>query len=325
MLCWAWARCPPTSALLFGTTTFTNAGLTGGTKVTATSQYVENGFGDDVAAVWAYWTGWTLNSTTIGGSALSFTVTGATNQSGVLIALALREKIAAPATFENTAEGYTVDGTTVTPGNSGGGSGTALALSGTITAENDAGQAFEGGWYYQTPALSATPGNLRLLHATARDQQISIRCYSYITGAPSAAMEWLRAVPSSGGGGTGVNMTTNRFPQWGASPFTIGTAALPLNTWFREELIVDHLQAASGKMRYRAYDLAGTLISEIAETTFVFPTIDFNGGSYGPTSNATVPAHRHDAMKIILGQYAGGRPGHPARSRMRVRLQRGFR
>ena len=59
-------------------------------KTTATSQYVENALRFDTAAVWAGWTEFT--GTASAGLAISFTVTGATNQSGSLIAVALRQQ-----------------------------------------------------------------------------------------------------------------------------------------------------------------------------------------------------------------------------------------
>ena len=71
-----------------GATTLTCTGLSGGTKSTATSQYVENALGQDSALVWADWVDFT--GTASAGLAMSFTVTGATNQSGSLVAIALR-------------------------------------------------------------------------------------------------------------------------------------------------------------------------------------------------------------------------------------------
>lgn len=74
-----------------GATTVTNTGLSGGTVTSATSQYVENALNADSAAVWAGWTGFT--GTASAGTAMSFAVTGASNLSGSLVAIALREEL----------------------------------------------------------------------------------------------------------------------------------------------------------------------------------------------------------------------------------------
>lgn len=78
-----------------GATTITSPGLSGGTVTAATTQYVETALGNDMAAVWASHEGFTGTAT--GGVTMSFTITGATNQSGPLIAVALREADAAVA------------------------------------------------------------------------------------------------------------------------------------------------------------------------------------------------------------------------------------
>lgn len=71
-----------------GTTTLTCTGLSGGTKDTTSTNYRENSLGQDSALVWADWVDFT--GTASAGLAMSFTVTGASNQSGSLIAIALR-------------------------------------------------------------------------------------------------------------------------------------------------------------------------------------------------------------------------------------------
>jgi len=72
-----------------GATTITATGLSGG-SITSTSQYVENAMGGDTALVYPRWLGFA--GTASAGVAMSFTVTGATNQSGVLVAIALRQQ-----------------------------------------------------------------------------------------------------------------------------------------------------------------------------------------------------------------------------------------
>jgi hypothetical protein len=92
-----------------GATTLTATGLSGGTKSTATTQYVENGLGNDTAAVWADWTGFT--GTASAGLAASFTVTSATNQSGVIVAVALRQGTPIPAAVTQSFYRIYADGT----------------------------------------------------------------------------------------------------------------------------------------------------------------------------------------------------------------------
>lgn len=75
-----------------GTTTVTCTGLSGGAVTTGTGQYVENALNQDTAATWAGWTDFT--GTASAGVALSFTITSASNHSGSLIAVALRQQTA---------------------------------------------------------------------------------------------------------------------------------------------------------------------------------------------------------------------------------------
>ena len=72
-----------------GATTITATGLSGG-AITSASQYVENALGGDTAAVYPRWQGFA--GTASAGVTMSFTVTGATNQSGSLVAIALRQQ-----------------------------------------------------------------------------------------------------------------------------------------------------------------------------------------------------------------------------------------
>jgi hypothetical protein len=72
-----------------GTTTLTATGLSGGT-VTSSGQYVESPTNQDVAGVFADWTGFT--GTASAGVVASFAVTGAANLSGAVVAVALREE-----------------------------------------------------------------------------------------------------------------------------------------------------------------------------------------------------------------------------------------
>jgi hypothetical protein len=75
-----------------GAVTFTQADLAGGTKSTGTTQYVENALGNDSAAVWTAWEGFT--GTTAGANpSLTMVVTGASDMSGSGMLVALRETI----------------------------------------------------------------------------------------------------------------------------------------------------------------------------------------------------------------------------------------
>jgi hypothetical protein len=69
--------------------TLTATGLSGGSIDQASAQYVENSLGQDTAAVWASWVN--FFGTASAGLAMSFTITGASNHSGSLVAIALRQ------------------------------------------------------------------------------------------------------------------------------------------------------------------------------------------------------------------------------------------
>jgi hypothetical protein len=81
-----------------GTTTLTATGLSGGTLDTTTTNYIENSVGQDTAAVWADWVGFT--GTASAGLAVSMAVTGASNLSGSIIGVAIREHATTATTFD---------------------------------------------------------------------------------------------------------------------------------------------------------------------------------------------------------------------------------
>ena len=62
---------------------------TGGTKTILSTNYVENPLGQDTAAGWVEWEGWTGSAATA--CAANFVFTGASNHSGVSVQIALRE------------------------------------------------------------------------------------------------------------------------------------------------------------------------------------------------------------------------------------------
>jgi hypothetical protein len=98
-----------------GAVTLTATGLSGGTKDTTTSNYIENSLGADSAAGWADWLGFT--GTASAGLAMSFTFAGGTgtNWSGSLIALAVRETTPTPITLTETGAGADVLAVTLGP------------------------------------------------------------------------------------------------------------------------------------------------------------------------------------------------------------------
>lgn len=75
-----------------GSVTYTQPSLSGGTKTTATSQYVENALGNDTAAVWVGWTGFTGTTTAAQAATVSLAVTSASNLSGAIMNISLREQ-----------------------------------------------------------------------------------------------------------------------------------------------------------------------------------------------------------------------------------------
>jgi len=85
----ALGEAPTDLGTALGATTLTATGLSGGRVQAATSQYIENALNADTCAVWAGWDGFT--GTASAGLAISFTITGATNQSGSMVAIALRQ------------------------------------------------------------------------------------------------------------------------------------------------------------------------------------------------------------------------------------------
>jgi hypothetical protein len=147
-----------------GTTTLTCTGLSGGTKSTASSQYIEASLGQDSAAVWAGWTDFT--GTASAGVAMSFTVTGASNQSGSLVAVALRQVstgYTGTATLSGTAT-ITATGSVGTPGNL---TGTATrAATATITATGVVARSSTAS-IAATASIHASAGNPGLVAAVS--------------------------------------------------------------------------------------------------------------------------------------------------------------
>jgi hypothetical protein len=87
----ACAANPSDAATAMNGATLTATGLTGGTVDTTSTNYVENSLGQDCCGVWTTWTGFTGTQTAQ--ASASFTLTGATNFSGAVGYVLLREQV----------------------------------------------------------------------------------------------------------------------------------------------------------------------------------------------------------------------------------------
>jgi hypothetical protein len=203
-----------------------------------------------------------------------------------------------PVDAANNAEGYSTNGTVVTTGNSGGGSGTALAaINGTVTAINT--DSAEGSWSYALAAVTATSANLRLnLPQTSR--YVVAEAWFKLTGYPSTTIEWFR-FQSVGGGGFTLNMTSTGFLQIGVTPFSSTGSAVPLNQWVKVYVTMDQGgSAGAGSMSVIVSDLSGTVLTQITPKYGLnFGALDFTQIGFGKTSNAgNLAAYGIDGMKV---------------------------
>lgn len=140
--------------------------------------------------------------------------------------------------LQNTAEGQAA-GTTLTVGNSGGGSGDAFSsISGTSTFQNVPDARANGSLRcYRTDSASAYGQWTGLSWA-----QASLRAYVYLTANPSTAGIILNCDRNGGSNGSRlVFNTSGRLSIRNASDATLATSPnpVPLNTWVRLELQVD--------------------------------------------------------------------------------------
>ena len=140
--------------------------------------------------------------------------------------------------FFNNAEGGT-DGSTVTFGNSGGGSGNGFSIvaanTGTINYTSD--QRFDGSLSYAISPGSASSSNFTVNLGT--NSIISARFYTMFTAVPTAAFQLTRFTSNGITMGNLLYNGSSRFVTQinGAS---VGTGAItaPLNTWLRIEISV---------------------------------------------------------------------------------------
>jgi hypothetical protein len=213
-------------------------------------------------------------------------------------------------TVVNTAEGYSTDATVVTTGNSGGGSGRAFSAvtASVVAARNTGGAAREGSWFYELTPASGGAASVTL-PLGASSTQVVARRYAYLTGYPSAVMEWVRANNSAG---QNLNLGTSGIVNLGMSPFTAAGTALPLNQWFREEMIYDQ----AGSITYRFYDTDdSTILGSITQSGLTLGTGAFTTVQFGKISSAgNLATFRLDALAAAsnrtteIGSIPGGTP-----------------
>lgn len=169
-----------------------------------------------------------------------------------------------PSDVFNNAEGFTAEGTSVTSANSGGGSGTAFSgITGAVTSTQTVVR--EGGWSYLLPATTGTATTLALPLAQP-SRYLVAEAWVYLTGYPTAAIEWMRAQSSTNA--ESVNLQANGFPQLGGIPYTETSVAVPLNQWCRHVLILDQGGApGNASITYKIYDdSAGAMIPGLTLT-----------------------------------------------------------
>lgn len=202
---------------------------------------------------------------------------------------------------ENTAEGYTVSPTSVTVGNSGGGSGDAFSLIvGAVTAVNTDSRV--GSWSYEFPATTGTAASVTLNVDASR--WVAIRLYAKLTGYPSATMEWIRC--NTAGISFSINLQTSGIPMLSVTPFTTLGVALTLNVWQRHELIVDMGGApGQGTMYYRVYNADDSTVLGTIPQTYGLPLgsnpiISVRPGKASTSGNLAL--FRIDGLKAITAR-----------------------
>ena len=163
----------------------------------------------------------------------------------------------------NDAEGYSADGTVVTPANSGGPSGRALgAVAGDVTASTT--QKHNGSYSYKlTPAVGVMT-TVRLDSDTT-SPRAATSLWIYLTGQPLAAStEWIRFETAAGVNVMRVNLLVTsgflRVVDQAAATIATGATAIPLNQWCKWLVTCEQGNNNLGTISVTVYDTNGTTV-----------------------------------------------------------------
>lgn len=191
----------------------------------------------------------------------------------------------------NTAEGGT-NGTTVTLGNSGGASGTALAAvtPGTGTITFDSTVAHTGSYSYNLTA--GTGSNCFIGYGMSSATVMTSRVYIYFTGWPTTSTQLIRFFANTGGlmGNIFCQGSTGKFGvQDNTGTINQTTTLGILNTWLRFELTVAAgATTTSGYIRANIYigDSTSQLLYSYVNTACNTTTSTASVYSVGKISNS---------------------------------------
>ena len=207
---------------------------------------------------------------------------------------------------KNSAEGGS-NGTGVTTGNSGGGSGDALSVvslnSGTINYTS--GVSMHGSLAHEYTQATAANSLYTCLDDTA-SANFSARFYLRLTGLPSTDMEFPLGLRTAADGNvarvqmrsTGVTRITN---SAGTVIYT-GTFTPSLNTWYRYEVWGSGAGTGTATFNYAVFAGDSTSASETTQlTNFSMSNGQIGRVRFGKGSTATLAAWQIDDYAINLG------------------------
>jgi hypothetical protein len=194
------------------------------------------------------------------------------------------------------------NGTTLLPGNSGGGTNTAFtAVNGTWTIE--ASNPWDSTQDYFSPAATATKNSLQLNPATSTTVE-AVRFYDYLTGTPifpSSNGEWLQF------GGTGINFVavdTGGHPYLVVNSVTLYTSSYVLlaSTRYRVELVFAAAGTGNATISWAIY--VGDSLTPADSFTATNATMTANPGSFffgKQTTTGNWAAHTVNNISVRVG------------------------
>jgi hypothetical protein len=217
-------------------------------------------------------------------------------------------------TKSNSFEGGT-NATGITVGNSGGASGDAFV-------QVNAGTGGTALYTTTTPAhgtlcgefTQATAANFPVGpdHSDTAAADCACRFYMYITGYPSATVQFpIRLATTADGGVCRVQMGTTgvltMFNQAGTQAGSATSTVVPLNSWVRYELQVTGSGTASGTMALQTYLADSTTVmsgNSVAATGVSLTAGQIGRARAGRSSSATLAAFRVDDFVFVTGNAA---------------------
>lgn len=211
---------------------------------------------------------------------------------------------------KNSAEGGT-NGTGVTTGNSGGGSGDALSvvnLGTTGTVAYSSAVSMHGSLSMQFTQGTAANVIYVCMDDTA-SASFSARMYIRMTGLPSAEAEFLMGVRTAADGNVArIQMTAAGFTRVVNSAGTViytGSNAPSLNTWYRYEIWGTGAGTATATFNYAMYSGDSlTAIETTQLTNFSMSNGTVGRVRFGKGSTATIATWSIDDLAINLGSNA---------------------